>query len=113
MDTLKNYREIIKRIFHEYASIPYATGELEREVILDETGDHYILMTLGWEQKETRRVHGCLVHLDIIDGKIWVQRDGTEYGIANELVDAGIPKSQIVLAFHPSYKRPHTEFAVA
>ena len=113
MDTLNNYREIIKRIFREYASIPYAHGDLQREVVLDEAGDHYLMLTLGWEERETRRVHGCLVHLDIIDDKIWVQRDGTEYGIAQELVDAGVPKDRIVLAFHPSYKRPHTEFAVA
>ena len=107
------YRAIIKRIFQEYTKIPYAHGDLQREIIWDEAGDHYMMMTLGWEQKETRRVHGAIAHLDIINGKIWVQYDGTEYGIAQELVNAGIPKSQIVLAFHPSYKRPHTEFAVA
>lgn len=36
-----------------------------------------------------------------IDVKTWIQRDGTEYGITNELVAAGIPKDKIVLAFHP------------
>lgn len=36
----------------------------------------------------------------------------TEYGIANELVNAGIPKGQIVLAFQPADVRKHTEFAV-
>lgn len=67
----------------------------------------------GWEHSGKRRVHSALVHLDIIDGKIWVQRDGTEYGMAQELVDAGIPKSQIVLGFQPVEKRPYTDFAVA
>jgi len=57
-------------------------------------------------------VHGCLVHIDIINDKIWIQRDGTEYGIANELVNAGIPKNQIVLAFQPVDIRQYTEFAV-
>jgi hypothetical protein len=41
-------------------------------------------MTLGWDRKA--RVHGCLVHLDIIDGKIWVQRDETEDGVTYESV---------------------------
>jgi hypothetical protein len=58
-------------------------------------------------------VHGCLVHIDILDGKLWIQRDGTEQGIATELVAAGIPKDAIVLAFHPPEIRPHTEYAVA
>ncbi|WP_309143394.1 element excision factor XisI family protein [Nostoc favosum] len=57
-------------------------------------------------------MHGCLVHLDIINDKIWIQRDGTEYGIAKELVNAGIPKNQIVLAFQPADIRQYTEFAV-
>jgi hypothetical protein len=57
-------------------------------------------------------VHGCLVHINIINNKIWIQRDGTEYGIANELVNAGIPKNQIVLAFQPTDIRQYTEFAV-
>jgi XisI protein len=59
------------------------------------------------------RVHGCLIHLDIIDGKIWVQRDETEDGVTYELVDAGIPKDQIVLGFHPADVRPHTGYAIA
>ena len=36
------------------------------------------------------------VMLDILDGKLWVQRDGTEHGIATELVEAGVPKERII-----------------
>ena len=68
-------------------------------------------MTVGWDRKT--RVHGCLIHLDIIDGKIWVQRDETEDGVTLELVDAGIPKDRIVLGFHPPAIRPHTGYALA
>jgi hypothetical protein len=53
------------------------------------------------------------MHLDIVDGKIWIQRDGTEDGIAYELEEAGVPKSDIVLAFHSEDVRPHTGYAVA
>jgi hypothetical protein len=75
------------------------------------TADRYLLTTVGWDQDN--RVHGCLVHIDIIDGKLWIQRDGTEQGIATELVAAGIPKSSIVLTFHPPEIRCHTDYAVA
>jgi hypothetical protein len=68
-------------------------------------------MLVGWEND--KRVHGCLVHMDIIDGKIWIQRDGTEDGMALDLVRAGIPKQEIVLAFHPPHRRPYTEYAAA
>jgi len=111
MDILDNYRELIKNIFAEYASIPYAYGDLKCEFVFDRANDRYLLMTVGW--LNNRRVHSSLVHIDIINSKLWIQRDGTEHGIAKELVRAGIPKDRIVLAFHPPEIRPHTEYAVA
>ena len=107
---LNNYRQNIQKILTEYSQLPYAYGELERQLIIDQTANHYLLLILGWENNQ--RVHGCLVHIDIINDKIWIQRDGTEYGIANELVNAGIPKNQIVLAFQPADIRQYTEFAI-
>ena len=47
-----------------------------------------------------------------IDGKLWIQTDNTEHGIAPDLGQAGIPKSDIVLAFRPPDVRRHTEYAV-
>ncbi|BAZ84273.1 XisI protein-like protein [Dolichospermum compactum NIES-806] len=43
---------------------------------------------------------------------IWIQRDGTEIGIANELMAADVSKEDIVLGFHDPYKRQFTGFAV-
>jgi hypothetical protein len=60
-----------------------------------------------------RRVHGCLIHVDIVDDKIYIQRDGTGVGVANELMRAGVPKEHIVLAFRSPEMRRFTDFAVA
>ena len=54
-----------------------------------------------------------MLHVDIQNGKIWIQHDGTKGGIANELVELGVPKQDIVLAFHAPYRRQFTEFAVS
>lgn len=51
--------------------------------------------------------------MDIKNGKVWIQHDGTESGIAGELLEAGIPRDHIVLAFHHPSKRQYTSFAVA
>jgi hypothetical protein len=110
MDTVARYREIIQKILSEYARIPYAHGEIQQQEVFDTTRDHYLLVNVGWDP---RRVHGCLVHVDIIDGKFWIQRDGTEDGIAADLGAAGVPKEHIVLAFHSPSIRQHTGFAVA
>ena len=41
-----------------------------------------------------------------------IQRDGTERGIAQELLDAGVPKDRIVLAFRSLAKRQLADFTV-
>jgi hypothetical protein len=110
MDFLTKYRQVIEKILGDYARIPYSHGDIQSQTIFDRENDHYVLMDLGWDG---RRVHGCLVHVDIINGKFWIQRDGTEYGIARELEDAGVPKDHIVLAFRPPDIRQHTGYAVA
>ena len=48
-----------------------------------------------------------------VNGKVWVQYDGTEDGITDELVKAGIPKTDIVLGFHEPEVRPYTGYAIA
>ncbi len=109
MDTLEKYRQIVQDLIREYAEIPYSHGNIQSQTVFDRSADHYLLMIAGREG--VRRVHGCLVHIDIVGDKIWIQRDGTEDGIASGLLKAGIPKDQIVLGFRSPEMRKHTEFA--
>lgn len=110
MDILERYRELIEKILSEYAAIPAGYGEIQAEVIFDRHRDRYLLVEVGWENH--KRVHDCIVHVDIIDGKIWIQFDGTEEGIAVELTQAGVPKDQIVLGFKPCHLRSYTDYAI-
>jgi hypothetical protein len=111
MDSLETYREIIERVLSDYAAVPYAHGDFKTEVVFDRVRDRYLLIDVGWDGK--RRVHGCIVHIDIIDGKLWIQRDGTEQGIALDLEQAGIPKEHIVLGFREPELRQYTGYALA
>lgn len=111
METRIAYRQIVERILTEYAQVPYAYGDVERQTVFDRDGDHYLVMLVG--RDGLRRVHGCLIHVDIAHDKIYIQRDGTEEGIANALLKAGIPKQQIVLAFRSPEMRQYTDFAPA
>jgi hypothetical protein len=110
MDNLKNYGAIIEKILREYAAIAYSHGQINRRVVIDADGNQFFLVIEGWDGD--RRIHGFLIHVELRDDKVWVQRDGTEDGITDELLAAGIPKNQIVLAFQPPYVRQHTEYAV-
>jgi hypothetical protein len=59
-----------------------------------------------------RRVYGVLIQIDIKGEKLWIQYDGTEVGVANELVEEGINKDDIVLAYHSPFIRQYDGFAV-
>jgi hypothetical protein len=118
MDTRNNYSQIIQNIIVSYTEIPYTEPNIKFETVFDTQQHRYLLMIVGREKIEpkysaTKRVHGCLIHLDIIEDKIWIQRDGTEKGIATDLLEAGISKDKIVLAFYAPEIRGETGFAVA
>jgi hypothetical protein len=110
MEKLEQYRIYIQQVLTEYAQIWSDSSEIDRQLIFDVKNDHYQLVYAGW--KNRWRQYGCVLHLDIKDGKIWIQHDGTEVGIADELVKLGVPKSDIVLAFHEPLVRQYTGFAV-
>ena len=112
MDKLTQRRQIVEDLLNKYAQVKPAYGEIGRQTIFDREQDRYQLVNTGWENR--RRVYGCLIHVDIqADGKIWIQYDGTEAGVANELVEVGIPKQEIVLAYQSDYMRKLTDFAVS
>lgn len=111
MDKLTNYRRIIEKVLTEYAAIPYHYADLKAELIISKDENRYLVITSGWE--DDTRVHACIIHIDIIDHKIWIQSDSTEDGIALDLLTAGIPKEEIVLGFHEPNIRQYTGFAVA
>lgn len=114
MDPATTDGKLVEAVLTEYTIIPYAHGEVGFETAFDREQQRYLVMLVGFEGPEgVDRVHGCLIHVDIIDGKFWIQRDGTEYGIARELMDRGIPPERIVLAFYTPETRRFTDFAVA
>ena len=45
-------------------------------------------MDTGWDK--TGRVHAVVFHLRIIEGKVWIEWDGTERGITEELLNLGV-----------------------
>jgi hypothetical protein len=111
MDSLEFYRQTIETVLRRYAELPSSYREIDQYLIIDQDRNHFMLFDVGWMEK--RRVHGCVTHVQIIDGKVWIQRDGIEDGVTDELVEAGIPKDKIVLGFHPPNVRPLTGYAVA
>jgi len=110
MDTVTRYREIVQRLIEEYARYKPSHGEIDTEIVIDLSRNHYELLHIGFDGP--RRVHGTVLHVDIRGEKIWIQYDGTDRPLAEELVRAGVPREAVVLAFYPPEVRPHTDFGV-
>ena len=105
MVKLPEYGKVICDVLVEHTKIPYSYGDIQQETVFDKEQNRYLVMILGREPTPelsptaTRRVHGCLIHVDIIGERVFIQRDGTEEGIVKELMAAGIPEDKIVLAY--------------
>jgi hypothetical protein len=111
MANLDKYPTYVETLIKKYSRYKPSYGEVEIQTILDRENHHYLLASVGWDYHE--RIRGCLLHIDIKDQKIWIQHDGTEESIADELVAMGVLKEDIVLAYHALYKRKFTEFAIS
>jgi len=111
MDQLTRYRSIVKRIMAEHAEQVPSHGKIETLPLFDEAHDQYAVLDLGWDR--TGRVHAVVLHIRLQNGKVWIEQDGTEEGVAEELLAVGIPKEDIVLGFYRPERRAITEFAVA
>ena len=61
---------------------------------------------------DVKRIHFCVFHLDIKNNKVWIQENTTEFDLANELVEMGIPKQDIVIGFNTPKMRGMTDFAI-
>lgn len=111
MDKIELYRHIIQSLLANYAAIPIANGAIDCYTVFDTKQDHYQVMNVGWDGN--RRVYGCVLHLDIKGGKIWIEQNMTEMRIAQELVERGVVKEDIVLGFQAPEMRQYTGYAVA
>ena len=109
MDTRTQYQNHLQKLMSDRAKLVW-DNRIQAQTIFDAEHDHYQLIYVGW--RGSKRVYGVILHADIVDGKIWIQQDGTEQGLANQLVDLGVPKQDIILAFDPPNLRQYTEFAV-
>ena len=110
---LNDYRALIKQLLARYADLFNRQPDPNEEtvVVFDEEHDHYFLHTIGW--KGTKRIWNTTLYVRLRNNKIWIEIDWLEDGFATDLLEAGVPKEDIVLAFHHPEIRPYTEFAVA
>ncbi|MDB9518117.1 XisI protein [Roseofilum reptotaenium CS-1145] len=111
MDKLDRYRQAIQNLLETYAHLGTDPEDgVDTQLIFDPVRDHYQLFHVGWIGDY--RIYGSILHFDIKDEKVWIQHNGTENDVGQELHDLGVPKTDIVIGFHSPFKRQFTEYAV-
>ena len=113
MERVNYYQNKIQEVLTEYLADlrQPANKDIDFVPISDKEKNHFQIIAMGWEKDE--RIFNLLFHLDIIGDKIWVQEDKMEESIAEKLVEKGLSKKDIVLAYFPDYHRTYTEYAVS
>jgi XisI protein len=112
VDKLTRYRKIVREAITERADLMRSQPLPGEEIVclLDEETDNYLLLRLGWVRG--KRLYSITLHLRLADNKVQVEQDWTEDAVA-ELITAGVPKEDIVLAFNPPELQQVTQLAIA
>ena len=112
MDNNTVYDSIIRNLFAQLAELyddPDST--IETELSLDSVYGNYLLLEIGWDGNN--RIRRTIAYVRLRQGKVSVEIDWTEHGIAPSLIEMGIPNSVIALGFNPPHLQPMREFAFA
>ncbi len=112
MDNTKKYSTIVQKVFEEFvATRKSSRNEIQTLLLCDAVRHHYQIVRMGWRNEQ--QVFNVIFHIDIIDEKIWIQRNMSDYDIVGDIEAQGVSKKDIVLAFHIPEMRVHSEYAVA
>jgi XisI protein len=114
MDKIKHYQSVIIRFLHHYNQATGGNMPLQhpqRRVLIDKINNSFQLLAIGWRNEHY--IFGPVFHFDILDGKIWMQCNNTEWEVVDFLMENGVERMDIVLGFVPAYARQASGFGVA
>jgi hypothetical protein len=98
MDTAIKYQTAILSFLEDYAQVkPYGWNKVQNQIIADRERNHYQLVRVGWHNGE--HIHYTVFHFDLVSNQVLIQENRTDIPIIDELVELGINRKDIFLAF--------------
>jgi XisI protein len=97
MDKLAKYRKIVREIVERYGRFQSSVGNVETYAVCDEHNDNYLVIDVGW--LAFGRQHAMPLHIRLKNNQVWVEWDGTDQEIVQQLIDSGVDENDIVLGF--------------
>ncbi len=116
MGKKKKYRKAILKILKKFSKIKFCNFDGSNLLVADRKNHHYLILTVGRYNSGSDKgvfAHDSPLHFDILNGKIWVQRNMTEWDVGEMLEKSGISKKEIVIGFLSPTMREFSEYAVA
>lgn len=109
---IDSYASIIKQCLDEFATRMNGGRSVDYELITDDVHHHYQVIRTGWSKDVFD--YNVVLHFQIKStGKVWLLVNNTDLLVTDDLIEMGIPKSDIVIGFLPEFMRPYSGFAVA
>jgi hypothetical protein len=98
MDRIENYRQILERVVKRHAQFQPANGNIQTHAVCDRETDEFMVIDSGWNEKG-RRIYDVVLHFRLQEGNVYVERDNTDAEVVRELIENGIDKENIILAY--------------
>jgi len=106
------YSAILTKWLEEYVARMNGGRSIEYESITDDKHHHYQVIRTGWRKDVFE--YNVVFHFQIKPtGKVWLLVNNTDSLVTDDLIERGIPASDIVIGFLPEFMRPYSGFAVA
>jgi hypothetical protein len=107
----RRYRNAIIDALNEVAARSANNVKVRTVTVFDESSNQYQILDLGWDDAG-KRVFQPMIHLELLDGKIWIQENMTDLDVAKVLLEWGVEPSDIVLGMHSASLRRFSEYAI-
>ena len=112
MDRIENYRRILQQVVERHAQFQPANGAIKTHAVCDRAGDEYMVIDSGWNEKN-QRIYDVVLHFRLQEGAVHVERDNTDAEVIRELLELGISKDDIILAYNAlPYQRLNDSIAI-
>lgn len=99
LNKIEKYRQILESVVKRHAQFQPANGQIETHAVCDREADEYMVVDSGWNEKG-RRIYDVVLHFRLQNGTVYVERDKTNAKVVRELLDAGVEKDDIILAYN-------------
>lgn len=106
MTKTEKYSKILTDFLTDFAKGQKdAVDGLSTLVIADKERHHYQSVMHGFNEEQYKHSFSVLFHFDIIDEKVWIQANNTDWDFENDLINRGILQSDLIIGWLPKYAR--------